>query len=293
MKNALLMMAYGSPERKKDIMDYLRDVYGGREPPKFAIEETENKYSRFGFKSPSSEILRKLTNQVKDSIEDLDVYMAFKHWKPSIEELVIKLRETGYERIELLPLFPIKNTSIQGSYIDPFNRVLKKLDYDPEVQSISGMTDAPSLTKFWVDSVKRVYNPGDFLIFSAHSLPHTIDQESEYYNIFKTWSNQIARKLGIKEFEFAFQSRGSYGDTWLEPSVYKVLENIENGMYNNVVTVPIGFIYDHLEVLYDLDFLFGNKVLEKGMGYKRAELPNNSMLMIETIKECVEMMKDE
>lgn len=293
MKNAFLMMAYGSPERKEDIMDYLRDVYGGREPPKFAIDETENKYSRFGFKSPSSEILRKLTEQVRNSISEMDVYMAFKHWKPSIEEIVIQLRDRGYERINLLPLFPIRNTSIQGSYIDPFHRVLKKLDYYPQVRLVSGMTDAPSLTQYWVESVKKTYRDGDFLLFSAHSLPHTIEQETEYYNIFKNWSGQIAGSLGIKEFNFAFQSRGSYGKTWLEPSVYQVLEGIEQGRYNNIVTVPIGFIYDHLEVLYDLDFLFGKKVLDKGMGYRRAELPNNSSLMVETIRECTEMMNDE
>ncbi|MCL4323738.1 MAG: ferrochelatase [Candidatus Thermoplasmatota archaeon] len=293
MKRALFMMAYGSPERKEDIIEYLRDVFGGREPPQFVIDETNRKYSRFGFRSPSIDILRKLKGQATDSIESADVYLAFKHWKPSIQQAVNELKERRYNEIYALPLFPIKSTSIQASYLHPLNDAMSESGYHPAVRSISGMSETGSLTDFWLESISNSFNDGDFLMFTAHSLPHTVEREPEYYNTFEGWSSRIAKEMGIEDFGFAFQSRGAYGKTWLEPSVYDLLEKIGPNEYKNIVTVPVGFLYDHLEVLYDLDYLFGEKVKEKGMGYKRAELPNNSELMVNAIKETVEMMSNE
>ncbi|MHB1439655.1 MAG: ferrochelatase [Cuniculiplasma sp.] len=293
MKTALLMMAYGSPERKEDIMEYLRDVYGGNEPPAFAVDETNSKYSKFGYRSPSSDIIRTFTAQIRNAVKDMDVFISFKHWKPGIDEVVRSIEKDNYERIFLLPLFPIKNSSIQNSYIDPFNNALIRMGFSPNVVVVNGMMQAKSLTEYWIKSLRDSYREGDMVLFTAHSLPHTVEQEREYHDIFRDWSEQIAKASGVKDFAHAFQSKGSYGKTWLEPSIYQILDSIESEKYKEILTVPIGFIYDHLEVLYDLDYLFSSKVIERGMKYRRVGLPNNSPLMVRTIQECVELMKNE
>jgi ferrochelatase len=287
------MLAYGSPEKKEDIMEYLKEVYGGRDPPEFAIKETLNKYSIYNFRSPSSDILRTLKRQMAEALNPVEVHMAFKHWKPSIDQIVREIDEKKYDRVFLLPLFPIKNTSVQNSYIDPFTLSFNATKKGSKILSINGMTDSASLTEHWVHNIRKNVRTGDLLLFTAHSLPHTVEQEYEYDNIFKAWSSKIANMSGITNYKVGYQSKGSYGKNWLEPSVYEVLEEVKDKNFKRIVTAPIGFLYDHLEVLYDLDFLVGNKVKEMGMEYDRISLPNNSKYMIDTILEYTEMMKNE
>ena len=289
MNKALLLMAYGSPEKKEEIMDYLRDVFGGRDPPEFSIKETNSKYSAFGYKSPSSEILRSLIGKMRSNFHDYEIFMAFKHWNPSIREIAKQIKEGLYDHIVAFPLFPIRNNSIMKSYLDPLEKISKNIGLQTNITAINGMSKSRILTTFWINSLKSLAEPEDFVLFSAHSLPHTVEEESDYVLDLKSWTDKIAFGAKVDNYGIGFQSRGSYGKVWLEPSIYDVLEQVQNKGYKRIVTVPVGFLYDHLEVLYDLDMLFGEKVKLKSMGYKRAQLPNDTDDAIRSIKECVEM----
>ena len=97
----------------------------------------------------------------------------------------------------------------------------------------------------------------------------------------------IAGKLGIREYFVGYQSRGKYGRTWLEPSVYDVLGEIKAKEYRDVLAVPVGFIYEHLEILYDLDHEFGGKVRDSGLIYVRSELPNDSRQMVSLLEQHI------
>lgn len=287
MKNALLLMAYGSPERKEDIMEYLTDVFGGRQPPAFSVEETENKYKAFGYKSPSNKILDQLMERVKREIVDCEPILAFKHWKPGIGWAMEKIKEGNYDKTYVLPLFPVTNTSVQNSYIESVNKHWAERRMGGKKFSINGMTQAPSLTDFWVESIKNELREGDFLLFTAHSLPYTEEQERKYVDILREWTSEIAKRSGAASYDLGFQSRGTYGKIWLTPSVYDILDMVKDRGFKRIVTAPIGFLYDHLEVLYDLDTLFGNKVRAAGIDYKRAKMPNDSDYMVKAIRECI------
>ncbi len=292
MKNALLLMAYGSPERKEDIPEYLTDVFGGKQPPAFSVIETERKYATFGYKSPSNVILKSLIQRVKNEIKGYEPIMAFKHWKPGIKWAIQKIKEENYDHTVVLPLFPVSNMSVQRSYIDHVDRVWEEEGMASEKYSINGMTQAQSLTDFWVKTIREEIHDGDILLFTAHSLPYTEEQEKAYVDTLRGWASEIARKSGVFNFDLGFQSRGTYGKTWLTPSVYDILEKIKGEGYTRIVTAPIGFLYDHLEVLYDLDTLFGNKVKEYGLKYTRTHMPNDSQEMIKAIEECVRGVTD-
>lgn len=287
MKNALLLMAYGSPERKEDIMEYLRDVFGGREPPAFSVEETENKYKAFGYRSPSNKILSRLMERVQREIVDCDPILAFKHWKPGIGWAMEKIREGDYEKTYVLPLFPVSNTSVQNSYIESVNKQWAETRMRGKKFTINGMTQAPSLTGFWIQSIRNELREGDFLLFTAHSLPYTREQEQKYVDILGKWTSEIAKGSGSASYDLGFQSRGTYGKIWLTPSVYDILDRVKGSGFKRILTAPIGFLYDHLEVLYDLDTLFGNRVREAGIDYHRAKMPNDSDYMVKAIKECI------
>ena len=158
---------------------------------------------------------------------------------------------------------------------------------------INGMEEIPDLFNHWAQSLGSIYrDSGDMVIFTAHSLPYKVSEEKEYYSGFVSMAARIAESLGITHWTYAFQSKGAYGSGWLEPSVQVRLEELKTEHFRRVLTVPIGFYYDHLEVLYDLDTIFGNSVRERGLEYVRAQLPNDSDKSVNIIKKGVEEIPD-
>ncbi|MGP6239473.1 ferrochelatase [Cuniculiplasma sp. SKW4] len=294
MKEAIVLMGYGSPDSKGDIMEYLRDVYGGREPPDYAIRETEAKYSTFNYISPSTGILRNLERKVRDSFNDssVDVFLSFKHWKPSLKDIALRIADGSYEAVYAIPLFPIKNGSVMDSYVKPFTSYLGQAGFNGNIKFINGFSDKTSLIEYWTDECKSSKQDGDLFLFTAHSLPHEVSMEKDYYGNLVIMAAEICQRASIEHWSFAFQSRGSYGKVWLEPSVYVRLKEISQKDFKRIITVPIGFIYDHLEVLYDLDRLFGAKVKESGFDYGRVNLPNDSERMVMVIREIVGGLKN-
>jgi ferrochelatase len=295
MKEAIVLMGYGSPDSKDDIREYLMDVYGGRDPPEYAIKETEAKYSAFNYRSPSTEILNNLARKVRESFNDqgVEVFLSFKHWKPSLEDVASKIIEEGYQLVYAIPLFPIQNSSVMESYVKPFNFYLERSGFNGKIKFVNGFHGKGSLLQHWADQCRLYKKDGDFFLFTAHSLPHEVSKEKDYYEKFVAMAAEISQNAEIDHWSFAYQSRGSYGKVWLEPSVYVRLEEISRGNFRRIVTVPVGFIYDHLEVLYDLDMLFGEKVKESGFDYGRVKLPNDSDRMVMVIDEIIGGLKNE
>ncbi|MGP6220028.1 ferrochelatase [Caldiplasma sukawensis] len=284
MSREIVLMAYGSPSSKEEIMDYLRDIYHGKEPPEYAIKETFAKYEAFGYKSPSNEILESLVSKLNKNSGDHYV-LCFKHWKPSIEETLKNIIERGPEQIVLLPLFPFKNKSVERSYIDVSKKVVEEKNFTGKVKIVDRLNNN-LWRNFWADQLKNKNDDGIFFLFSAHSLPYNISEEEDYYNTVRGEATVLSQMARLKNYSFGFQSRGSYGKVWLEPSVYDRLKEIGKEI-DEITTVPFGFYYDHLEVLFDLDRLFGEKVRENGFKYSRLSLPNNSEKSINIIKAAV------
>ncbi|MHB1493579.1 MAG: ferrochelatase [Thermoplasmataceae archaeon] len=291
---AIIMASYGSPESKEDLMEYLRDVFNGRDPPEFAVKDTEKKYATVDFISPSGKIIKNIRDGVEKNLQggspmgNVIIVNAFKHWKPSLMETVKTLDDQGIREIKVLPLFPLRASSIYDSYIVPLLDFMRQNNINMKVDLISGICTDKNFVKIWADSISKIFRKGDFLLFTAHSLPKLKSEEQQYIEDFEESAREIAKALNTKDFATGFQSQGMYGRNWLGPSIYEVLEDVKDDKLKKIITVPIGFLYDHLEILYDLDLLFAKKVRDYGLEYARAASPNASESFIKLLGSLIE-----
>lgn len=292
MTKAVLLMAYGSPTKMGDLMTYLEGIYEGKPVPQYAIDENTRKYRMVDGVSPSNSIIDAVVgklNGVLSSDGDFRVYLGNKHWNPSLDDAISRISRDGCDEIIAIPLFPFRSHNVEKSYRDPLEESLRKHDSDVKITFINGLEDEELFYSTWVEILSRVVVDQDqetLFVFSAHSLPLFTRNEEEYRDSFMNASGRIAEMLGIRNYIAAFQSQGKYGSKWLEPNIYTVTENINPGI-KKVITVPIGFLYDHLEILYDLDTEFGEKVKDLGLEYRRTDLPNCSPTFLLALRNII------
>ncbi|MEM3675618.1 MAG: ferrochelatase [Thermoplasmataceae archaeon] len=286
---SVLLLAYGSPDKLSDVPEYLGHIYEGRPVPDYAMKENTEKYAMHGGRSPSNEIIRSIALKLQHALpETFTVHLGFKHWHPFIGEVLSDVKNEGPDEIIAIPLFPFPSNNVEKSYIDPLKESLDHYGINSPLRTINGF-DVGSLSKIWASIIgKPEFDPSDYaLTFDAHSLPTFRGQENEYDASFKKMASEIASILGIPEFFTGYQSIGKYGSSWLRPSLYDILPDIQRKGYSGVFAVPIGFIYEHLEVLYDLDYEFGGYVKEKGLKYARSSLINDNDRFIEFLSSLI------
>ncbi len=286
----VILMAYGSPSKMEDVLPYLEGIYEGKPVPEYALKENTEKYAMANGVSPSNAIIDRLLEKLRKELSQygkFDVILGNKHWTPSLRDALERSKESGSEEIIAIPLFPFQSTNVNNSYLKPTMDAMKEMAFSAEIRFVNGF-DIHLLSELWSGLMKQYpIDEETAVLFDAHSLPLFRGQESEYDGDFRKASSLIASKLGIKEYFVGYQSRGKYGNTWLEPSVYDILEKIKEKGYRDVLSVPIGFIYEHLEILYDLDYEFGSKVRDNGLIYVRSELPNDSRPMVSLLKHHI------
>lgn len=293
MKHAVLLMAYGSPTRMEDVMEYLGEIYEGKEVPQYAIDENTKKYAMFGGKSPSNAIVQSVAEKLSLSLSkegNFRVFLGNKHWNPSLDHAVSEIEEYDPEDIIGIPLFPFPSDNVETSYTVPLSRALESRGLKLPVHVVNGFNEQPRFIDAWEEVLSgyvEKYPEDTFFLFSAHSLPTMRNPEDRYRDSFFKSAENIAERVGMKHYAPAFQSRGKYGKTWLEPSVYDAFKSHRKDVGETLVAVPLGFIYDHLEILYDLDYEFGGEVRASGKNYVRTELPNDSETYIACLGDAV------
>jgi ferrochelatase len=277
-KKAVVIMAYGSPEKINDLDEYLQDIFGNSPVPPEARADNLKKYSLFGNRSPSNHILEALKIKVEQKLsgKDIDVYLAFKHWHPSLKETAQKIVDGNYAEIVELPLFPFPSIGVFNSYAVPFSEELNLRHYKRKRHTINGFYQFPGFLEMWLSMISEMLQKGDYdrLLLTAHSLPTSRNPEEEYAGAFHGFCNGLSASIQSIKTISGFQSRSKYGTSWLEPSIQKVISG-ENGV-KSVLVAPLGFCYEHLEVLYDLDIDFSLYIKNIGIKYARVKLMNDS-----------------
>lgn len=240
---------------------------------------------RVGNKSPSNHILDALKTKVEQklSAKDIDVYLAFKHWHPSLKEVAEKIMNENYAEIVELPLFPFPSVGVYNSYAVPFSEELNLRHYKGKRHSINGFYQYPGFLEIWFSMISEMLHKGDYdrLLLTAHSLPTSRNPEDGYADAFHLFCKSLSASITSIKTISGFQSRSKYGNSWLEPSIQKVVTG-EPDM-KSVLVAPLGFCYEHLEVLYDLDIDFSLFLKEKGINYARVRLMNDSVKFVEFI----------
>ena len=289
--NFVILMAYGSPTRMEDVPSYLSGIYEGKPVPEYAMKENMEKYSMVGGVSPSNAIVDRLVAKIGQRLSyqhDFKVVLGNKHWEPWLETAVRNLMPVNQDTVIAFPLFPFPSENVKNSYLEPLHAALKAISSAPSVRFINGI-GTEAMIRIWTPIVEKHYDNGDAVLFDAHSLPIFRGTDDQYDAAFMEAARGIAEAAGLQEYFAGYQSRGKYGSRWLEPSIYDVAERIRAKGYNSILTVPIGFFYEHLEILYDLDLEFGGKVKESGINYHRTDLPNDSDNLVEEMVRLIKM----
>ncbi|KPV47493.1 MULTISPECIES: ferrochelatase [Acidiplasma] len=280
----VILLSYGSPERIEDVPEYLSGIFNGKKVPENILNENIEKYRMVNGKSPSNEIIKNIMDKLSRLLNkygDFEVTDAYKHWKPGIEETVESLNNE-YESVIALPLFAFKSNNVSKSYEIPFKKAIlpKNVDY----KFINGLDDE-MFTYAWIKNISKYIYDYDSFLFTAHSLP-LIDDETDYINSLHKYADKISKILGIKSYYTAFYSQGPYGK-WIEPSIYSLIDKFRADGIKNIAVVPLGFLYEHLEILYDLDVKYKEFLAENGIEYVRAKTPSCSDELIILLKNVI------
>lgn len=280
----VILLSYGSPERIEDVPAYLSGIFEGRPVPEKIMDENIKKYEMVNGQSPSNQIIKNLMKKVERLLAkygDFDIVDAYKHWHPGIEEVVSSL-DPDYEEIIALPLFAFKSNNIKKSYEIPLQKGLNGKNV--KLKFINGL-DRNILACMWASEISRYMYEYDDFLFTAHSLP-LIDDESDYVNSLERNAKDISRILGINKYYTAFYSQGPYGK-WIQPSIYDLLDQFRKNNVDSILVSPVGFLYEHLEILYDLDVKYRDFLSDHGIKYARARTPSDSDEMAVLLKNII------
>ena len=283
-RDAVLLMAYGGPDSLDDIDPYLLDVRGGRPvSPQFA-KEIHGRYALIGGRSPLKE--RTMAQaEALSKVMGRPVYVGMRHWKPYIAETLDAMRADGITHVTALAMAPQYSRMSVGAY----RARVEESQQDIVVKFVDSWHDHPLFLEAVAHRVRDAINGGKpEVIFTAHSLPERILRDGDpYHNEFLAGAEAVARLTGLSGYRWAYQSAGSTGEKWLGPEVRDVLNELRDEGAREVLIVPIGFVCDHVEVLYDVDVLYRGHAEALGMKLTRTESLNDSPAFIRALAAIV------
>ncbi|WP_409253357.1 ferrochelatase [Bacillus sp. SCS-153A] len=300
-KMGLLVMAYGTPYKEEDIERYYTHIRHGRTPSPEMLEDLTERYEAIGGISPLAKItldqgksLEERLNAIQDEVE-FKMYLGLKHIEPFVEDAVKQMHEDGIEEAVSIVLAPHFSTFSVKSYNGRAKEEAAKLG-GPRITSVESWYDEPKFIEYWVNQVKETYakmteeeRNGAVLIVSAHSLPERILKDGDPYpDQLQETADLIAKGAGISEYAVGWQSEGNTPDPWIGPDVQDLTRDLhEEKGYNTFVYIPVGFVADHLEVLYDNDYECKVVTDEIGASYYRPEMPNAKPEFIDAMATVV------
>jgi ferrochelatase len=285
-KPAILLLAHGSPDSPADVPEFMRYITGGRPVPDSVIQEIAHRYALIG-KSPLTAITMQQAQGLEAKI-GLPVYVGMRNWRPFIADAVRGMMEKGVDQVIAICLAPQNSSTSVGLYRKALAAELKQ---GISVQFVESWHDHPLLVQAFAERLEPVWRQacnevGDPVpvIFTAHSVPtRTIQAGDPYEKQTKETARLVGAKvagLGPELKHFAFQSQGMSGGPWLGPTVESAILELKKQGHRGVVIAPIGFVCDHVEVLYDVDIGFRQFAREQGLKMWRPESLNASPTFI-------------
>ncbi|WP_404458725.1 ferrochelatase [Oceanobacillus kapialis] len=299
-KIGLLVMAYGTPYKEEDIERYYTHIRHGRKPAEDALQDLKDRYKAIGGISPLAKITEQQAAALEADLNDAQdeyefkAYIGLKHIEPFIEDAVSEMAKDGIKEAVSIVLAPHYSTFSVKSYNTRANDEAEK--HGITIESVESWYNAPGFIKLWSDRIGAIFfemapeeREKAVLVVSAHSLPEKILQNGDPYpEQLRETAELIQEETGIKNVEIGWQSEGNTPDPWLGPDVQDLTRKLyhEKG-YRSFVYAPVGFIADHLEVLYDNDYECKVVCDELGANYYRPEMPNVNPQFIHTLAGVV------
>jgi ferrochelatase len=317
--SAVLLLAHGTPNVLGEMAEYLSNVTGGRPLPHQVIEELQHRYAQIGLReTPRAEAppLTKWTMVQGHRLEQElgeKVYVAMRNWHPYIADVIAQMRQDGVTRIKAVCLAPQNSRTSVGLY----RRAVLAAAAGIAVEFVAGWAESPLLAEAFAEKLRPTWAKACAesgrrvpVLFTAHSVPCRTVMTGEasvssarpgtlargspdpYSLEAKRTAQMVANRmtsvgLGEKDWYFAFQSQGISGGPWIGPTVEETLKAIKDEGHVGVVIQPVGFLCDHVEILYDIDIAFRATASELGLKLWRTESLNDSPMLVKALVEVI------
>lgn len=295
----VLLLAYGTPETPDDVLPYFTHIRGGRTPSAEAVEHLKERYRRVGGRTPLFEVTQQTARALEDSLASAGryrVFVAMKHWHPFIGDVIPRITALGIRRVIAIVLAPHYSRISIGAYEKAVADASCRSKTPLDVTFVEHWGTHPLFIDLVVEHVRRglaMFSPpsdGNSVmpLFSAHSLPLRIRQwQDPYEEQLRASCEAVAQQAGLTQWRFAWQSAGHTGEPWLGPDIVEYLHTLHVEGVRRVLSVPIGFLCDHLEVLYDIDLEAQQRAVELGITLRRSAMPNASPKLVATLAAIV------
>jgi len=298
--DAILLIAFGGPERIEDVRPFLANVLEGRQVPAERIEEVVRHYETIGGRSPLNELTFRqadaLRAQLRSEGPDLPVYVGMRNWHPFLRDTLSEMRAERVRHALGLILSAQQSPAGWERYQLDVAQARERVGSDAPVVHYAGEWHAHPL---FIDALAaRVLEAvaalpsGDrratHTVFTAHSLPEAMVATSPYVAQLKEEMHLVADKAGLKNYRLAYQSRsGKPQEAWLGPDIIEVIRGLAVEAVRRLLVVPLGFVCDHVEVLYDLDIQARSVAESLGVEFSRAQTVNDHPLFIRMMADVI------
>jgi protoporphyrin/coproporphyrin ferrochelatase len=299
--DALLVLSFGGPEAMEDVIPFLQNVTSGRNIPVERLEEVAEHYYHFGGVSPINAQNRALIEALEAELKahglDLPVYFGNRNWHPFVRDTVRQMREDGVKRALVFVTSAFSSYSGCRQYRENLIQTCETLgEAAPDFDKLRVFYNHPNFIEPMVEKTRKAlsqFSPDEQanvpLVFTAHSIPMSMAEGSEYVLQLEDACRLVAERIGKNPYRLVYQSRsGSPHSSWLEPDVCDYLRELDAQGYQKLVIVPIGFISDHMEVLFDLDTEAKELADELGMSLVRTETVGTHPAFIQMIRELIQ-----
>ena len=298
--DALLLVSFGGPEGMDDVMPFLENVLRGRNVPRERMLGVAKHYELFGGVSPINEQNRKLIAALQHLLEtqgpQLPIYFGNRNWHPLLADTVARMRDDGVKRALAFVTSAYSSYSSCRQYLEDIERARASVGKDaPVVEKLRAFYNHPGFIEANVANIRNALaqipeekRTAAQLVFTAHSIPQSMAKDCDYELQLQETSKLVATALGSENWQLVFQSRsGSPAQPWLGPDVCDYLRDLHAAGSKDVVLAPIGFVSDHMEIIYDLDTETMGLCRELGLNMIRAATAGTHPAFIEMIRELI------
>ena len=297
MTQAVLLMAYGGPDSLDQVEAYYTDIRRGNPPPQHLLDELLRRYREIGGGSPLSRIVERqraaLARELAGRGRAIPVYAGMRHIAPRIGTIVEQMATDGVERFAAIALAPQRSSNAAG-YRRAVDGALAGLGQSaPSYTFVESWHDEPrfieALATVTREAVERLDDPAHpRVMFTAHSLPtRTVAEGDAYPDELMRTSAAVAARLGLEDYDFAFQSAGRTEEPWLGPDILAEIRRLGADGIRELVISPVGFVAEHLEVLYDIDIEAQGVARSVGIRIERARSLNDDPTFISGLADIV------
>jgi ferrochelatase len=295
----VLLMAYGTPDTLDDVEPYYTHIRGGRTPARELVEALRERYRLVGGSTPLYAISEATRAALEERLNEerargrFRVILGMKHWHPFIEEAIARMDSEGIGQAIGLVLAPHYSRMSVATYFDYVDAAQKKLGTRIQIQPIDSWHLHPPYLQAVADRIQA--RLADFLcgsdvtiVFTAHSLPEKILAEGDPYpEQLRQTSEAIALMLALENWTFSYQSAGRTPEPWLGPDLVDTIHTLADGGAQHILVAPVGFVSDHLEILYDIDHEAQQAARERGITLKRTDSLNAAPDFIDALAQLV------